>query len=192
MDYCYHDYVVESPTWQTTPLATPTWTLNICHYPLSVCIINLLFLFSEFHALQLTCITITSLYPAPAQWVYYMWPSTGKPGTTRHPLKIFFCTYRVVGVQILTSPSFIVIASRSHYNRPNRSLLSAWNNKFLRNQFIFSRYLRTPRCTRCSCRRSHILACWTCAPFSVSSWVLQLHLTLVNLLFGLKQQQLVS
>ncbi len=32
---------------------------------------------------------------------------------TRHnaaPFKIFFCTYRVVGVQILSSPSFIVVA----------------------------------------------------------------------------------
>ncbi len=30
---------------------------------------------------------------------------------TRHPSKkIFFCTYRVVGVQILSSPSFIVVA----------------------------------------------------------------------------------
>ncbi len=43
--------------------------------------------------------------------VLYMWPSTGKPGTTRHPSKKnFCCTYRVVGVQILSSPSFIVVA----------------------------------------------------------------------------------
>ncbi len=50
--------------------------------------------------------------------------------------------------------SFLI--SRSHYNRPNRSLPSAWNNTFLRNRSIFSRYLRTPRCARFSCRRSHI------------------------------------
>ncbi len=30
--------------------------------------------------------------------------------------------------------------SRSRYNRPNRSLPSAWNNTFLRNRSIFSRY----------------------------------------------------
>ncbi len=46
--------------------------------------------------------------------------------------------------------------SRSNCNRPNRSLPSAWNNTFLRNRSIFSRYLRTPRCARFSCRRSHI------------------------------------
>ncbi len=46
--------------------------------------------------------------------------------------------------------------SRSHYNRPIRSLPSAWNNTFLRNRSIFSRYLRTPRCARFSGRRSHI------------------------------------
>ncbi len=34
--------------------------------------------------------------------------------------------------------------SRSHYNRPNRSLPSAWNNTFLRNRSIFSWYLCTP------------------------------------------------
>ncbi len=45
--------------------------------------------------------------------------------------------------------------SRSHYNRPNRSLPSAWNYTFLRNRSIFSRYLRTPRCARFSRRRSH-------------------------------------
>ncbi len=50
--------------------------------------------------------------------------------------------------------------SRSHYNRPNHSLPSAWNNIFLRNRSIFSRYLRTPRCARFSCRRSHIMNCW--------------------------------
>ncbi len=48
--------------------------------------------------------------------------------------------------------------SRSRYNRPNRSLSSAWNNTFLRNRSIFSRYLRTPRCARFSCRRSHIIS----------------------------------
>ncbi len=46
---------------------------------------------------------------------------------------------------------------RSHYNRPNRSLPSAWNNTFLRNWSIFSRYLRTPCCARFYCRRSHII-----------------------------------
>ncbi len=47
-----------------------------------------------------------------ASYVYntYLWPSTGKPGTMQHPLNFFFCTYRVVGVQILSSPSFIVVA----------------------------------------------------------------------------------
>ncbi len=45
---------------------------------------------------------------------------------------------------------------RSHYNRPNRSFPSAWNNTFLRNRSIFSRYLRTPRCARFSCRGSQI------------------------------------
>ncbi len=46
--------------------------------------------------------------------------------------------------------------SRSHYNRLNRSLPSAWNNTFLRNRSIFSRYLRTPRCASFSCRWSYI------------------------------------
>ncbi len=61
---------------------------------LSLSFIGMHYKSSEFHALQLTHITITSLLPAPTQWVYY------------------------------------------------------------------------------------ILACWTRAPSSVSSWVLQLHLTL--------------
>ncbi len=49
--------------------------------------------------------------------------------------------------------------SRYHCNRPNRSLPSTWNNTFLRNRLIFSRYLRTPRCARFSCRWSHISPC---------------------------------
>ncbi len=71
----------------------------------------------------------------------YMWLSTGKPGTTQHPSKkFFFCTYRVVGVQIELSKFYRRSLSRSHYNRSNRSLPSAWNNTSLRNRLIFSRY----------------------------------------------------
>ena len=33
-----------------------------------------------------------------------------KIGHNAAPTKIFFCTYRVVGVQILSSPSYIVVA----------------------------------------------------------------------------------
>ncbi len=86
-----------------------------------------------------------------------MWQSTGKPGTTRHPLKNFFLHLQSCRhPDIELSKFYCRSLSRSHYNRPNRSLPSAWNNTFLRNQSIFSRYLRTPRCARFSCRRSQI------------------------------------
>ncbi len=87
----------------------------------------------------------------------YMWPSTGKPGTTRHP-----SGKKIVHLQSCRRPDIELSKfyrrslSHSHYNRPNHSLPSAWNNTFLRNRSIFSRYLRTPRCARFSCRRSHI------------------------------------
>ncbi len=32
-----------------------------------------------------------------------------KTGHNAAPFEIFFCTYRVVGIQILSSPSFIVV-----------------------------------------------------------------------------------
>ena len=87
----------------------------------------------------------------------YMWPSTEKPGTTRHPSKIFFMHLQSCRhPDIELSKFYHRSLSRSHYNRPNCSLPLAWNNIFLRNQSIFSRYLRTPRCTRLSCRRSHM------------------------------------
>ncbi len=95
----------------------------------------------------------------------YMWPSTGKPGTTRHPSKKKFCLHlqscRRPDIEL--SKFYHRSLSRSHYNRPNCSLPSAWNNTFLRNRSIFSRYLRTPRCAQFSCRRSHIL--WYMQPF---------------------------
>ena len=87
-----------------------------------------------------------------------MWPSTGKPGTMRHPSKKFFLTLQSCrSPDIELSKFYRRNLSRSHYNRPNNSLPSAWNNKFLRNRSIFSRYLRTPRCPRYSCRRSHMI-----------------------------------
>ncbi len=86
----------------------------------------------------------------------HMWPSTGKPGTTRHPLKIFFLHLQSCRrPDIELSKFYRRSLSRSHYNRPNRFLPSAWNNTFLRNRSIFSWYLRTPRCAQFSCRRSH-------------------------------------
>ncbi len=69
----------------------------------------------------------------------HMWPSTGKPVTTWHPSKKFFlhlqsCRRPDIELSKFYHRSF----SRSHYNRPNRSLLSAWNNTFLKNWSIFS------------------------------------------------------
>ncbi len=90
-------------------------------------------------------------------YIIIMWPSTGKPGTTRLPSKKFFLHLRSCRrPDIELSKFYCRSLSRSHYNRPNCSLLSAWNNTFLRNWSIFSRYLRTPRCARFSCRRSHM------------------------------------
>ena len=90
---------------------------------------------------------------------FNMWPSTGKLGTTRHPSKKFFWHLRSCRrPDIELSKFYRRSLSRSHYNRPNRSLPSAWNNTFLRNRSIFSWYLCTPRCARFSCRRSHMLA----------------------------------
>ncbi len=87
-----------------------------------------------------------------------MWLSTGKPGTTRHPSKNFFLHLQSCWrPDIELSKFYRRSLSRSRYNRPSRSLPSAWNNTFLRNRSIFSRYLRTPSCTRFSCRRSHML-----------------------------------
>ncbi len=70
-----------------------------------------------------------------------MWPSTGKPGTTRHPSKLHLQSCRRPDIEL--SKFYRRSLSCSHYNRPNRSLPSAWNNTFLRNRSIFSRYLRT-------------------------------------------------
>ncbi len=82
---------------------------------------------------------------------------TGKPGTTRHPSKTFFVHLQSCRrPDIELSKFYCRSLSRTHYNRPNRSLPSAWNNTFLRNRSMFSRYLRTPRCAWFSCRRSHI------------------------------------
>ncbi len=70
-----------------------------------------------------------------------MWLSIGKPGTTRHPLKKFFLHLRSCRrPDIELSKFYRHSLSRSRYNRPNRSLPSAWNNTFLRNRSIFSRY----------------------------------------------------
>ncbi len=91
----------------------------------------------------------------------YMWPSTGKPGTTRHPSKkLFLHLQSCRRPNIELSKFYRHSLSRSHYNRPNRSLPSAWNNTFLRNRSIFSWYLRTPRCARFSCRQSHMVLCF--------------------------------
>ncbi len=88
----------------------------------------------------------------------YLWPSIGKPGTTRQPSKHFFLHLRSCRrPDIELSKFYRCSLSRSRYNRPNRSLPSAWNNTFLRNRSIFSRYLRTPRCARFSRRRSHFI-----------------------------------
>ncbi len=108
-----------------------------------------------------TCCKIVSIV-CVILWVYcnlHMWPSTGKPGTTRHPSKKFFLLLQQScrRPDIELSKFYRRSLSRSHYNRPNRSLPSAWNDTFLRNRSIFSRYLFTPRCARFSCRRSHIL-----------------------------------
>ncbi len=71
----------------------------------------------------------------------YMWPSIGKPGTTRHPSNFFFFHLRSCQrPDIELSKFYLRSLSRSRYNRPNRSLPSAWNNTFLRNWSIFSRY----------------------------------------------------
>ncbi len=62
----------------------------------------------------------------------YMWPSTGKPGTTRHPSKKIFLHLRSCRrPDIELSKFYRRSLSRSLYNRPNRSLPSAWNNTFL-------------------------------------------------------------
>ncbi len=104
----------------------------------------------------------TIVWPLLTKWNVFsyklhMWPSTGKPGTTRHPSKKFFLHLQSCRrPDIELSKFYRRSLSRSHYNRPNRSLPSAWNNTFLRNRSIFSRCLRTPRCARFSCRRSHI------------------------------------
>ncbi len=81
-----------------------------------------------------------------------MWPSTGKPGTMRHTSKYFFLHLQSCRRPYIELSKFYRRSlSRSHSNKPNRSLPSAWNNTFLRNRSIFSRYLRTPRY-----RRSHM------------------------------------
>ncbi len=89
--------------------------------------------------------------------IYNLWPSTGKPDTTRHPSKKIFLQLQICWLpDIELSKFYRRSLSRSHYNRPNCSLPSAWNNTFLRNWSIFSQYLRTPRCARFSCRQSHL------------------------------------
>ncbi len=76
---------------------------------------------------------------------------------TGHPSKNFFLHLQSCRrPDIELSKFYRRSLSRSHYNRPNRSLPSALNNTFIRNRSIFSRYLRTPRCARFSGRRSHI------------------------------------
>ncbi len=81
-----------------------------------------------------------------------------KTGHNAAPFEIFFLLHlqscRHPDIEL--SKFYRRSLSCSHYNRPNRSLPSAWNNTFLRNQSICSRYLRTPRCARFFCRRSHI------------------------------------
>ncbi len=81
-----------------------------------------------------------------------------KTGHNAAPFKKFFfaLTELLASRYIELSKFYRRSLSRSHYNRPNRSLPSAWNNTFLRNRSIFSRYLRTPHCARFSCRRSHV------------------------------------
>ncbi len=71
--------------------------------------------------------------------------------------KIFFALTELSASRYWALQFYRRSLSRSHYNRPSRSLPSAWNNTFLRNRSIFSQYLRTPRCARFSCRRSHFL-----------------------------------
>ncbi len=116
-----------------------------------------------------------------------MWPSTGKPGTTRHPSKNFFLHLQSCWrPDIELSKFYRHSLSRSHYNRPNRSLPSAWNNTFLRNRSIFSRYLRTPRCAWFSCRRSQmrVLFLFSLAPeffLELQQYVLLLTLKLHSL-----------
>ncbi len=79
----------------------------------------------------------------------YMWPSIGKPGTTRHPSKKFFLHLRSCRrPDIELSKFYRHSLSRSRYNRPNRSLPSASID-------LFS-ILRTPLCARFSRRRSHM------------------------------------
>ncbi len=77
----------------------------------------------------------------------------GKPGTTRHLRIFFFCTYGVVGVQILSSPSFIVAAlvvpAIIDLTVPLKQYI------FKKSIDLFS-ILRTPRCARFSRKRSHI------------------------------------
>ncbi len=90
--------------------------------------------------------------------LHHLWPSTGKPGTTQHPSKILFLhlqSCRHPNIEL--SKFYYRSLSCSRYNRPNRSLPSAWNNTFLRDRSIFSRCLRTPRCARFSHRRSHLM-----------------------------------
>ncbi len=104
----------------------------------------------------------------------YMWPSTGKLGTTRHPSKKFFLHLQNCRrLDIELSKFYRCSLSRSHYNRLNRSLPSAWHNTFLRNRSIFSRYLRTPRCARFSRRRSHIFWGYSClyVSYHIIAWI---------------------
>ncbi len=99
------------------------------------------------------------IYIMSSYLLLHLWPSTGKPGTTRHPSKKFFFALTELSPSRYweLSKFYHRSLSRSHYYRPNRSLPSAWNNTFLRNRSIYSQYLRTPRCARFSRRRSHLL-----------------------------------
>ncbi len=119
-------------------------------------------LFDHFLLVLIVALNSNNLFPLIHFQNVNMWPSTGKPSTTRHPSrKNFLHLQSCRRPDIELSKFYLRSLSRSHYNRPNRSLPSAWNNTFLRNQSIFSRYLRTPRCARFSCRRSHMVMCVT-------------------------------